>query len=80
MKKIDKPKEIPYTDLTSRAAPEEGMFRVVAQHRENRKAWIIGTYKIYKEAIDAATSAANEDGVASFIHNAYGRVLDAIKD
>jgi hypothetical protein len=80
MKKIDKAKEIPYTDLTSRAAPEEGMFRVVAQHRENRKAWIIGTYKIYKEAYDAAKSAAGEDGVSSFIHNTYGRILDTVKD
>jgi hypothetical protein len=80
MKKIDKIKEIPYTDLTSRAAPKEGMFRVVAQHNENRKAWIVGTYKIYKEAHNAAKKAAREDGVASFIHNTYGRILDTVKD
>ena len=80
MKKIDKAKEIPYTDLTSRAAPKEGMFRVIAQHSKNRKAWIVGTYKIYKEAQDAAKSAAGEDGVSSFIHNTYGRILDTVKD
>jgi hypothetical protein len=80
MTPIDKAKEMSYTDLTSRAAPEEGLFRVVSQNSKLRKAWILGTYKTYLEAKTVADDAAGEAGVSAFIHNAYGRVLYSVKD
>ena len=80
MTPIDKAKEIPYTDLMSRAAPKEGLFRVITQNSELRKTWILGTYKTYVEAKTEADEAATEEGVAAFVHNSYGRVLYSVKD
>ena len=81
MTPIDKAKEIPYTDLTSRAAPKEGLFRVVTQNSELRKTWILGTYKTYVQAKTVADDAsAGEEGVSAFIHNVYGRILYSVKD
>ena len=80
MTSIDKAKEIPYTDLTSRAAPKEGLFRVITQNSTLRKTWILGTYKTYVQAKIAADSAATEKGISAFVHNSYGRVLYSVKD
>ena len=80
MTSFDKAKEIPYTELVSRAAPEEGLFRVVSQNSKLRKAWILGTYKTYIQAKAAADGASAEEGVVAFVHNSYGRVLYSVKD
>ena len=80
MKSIDKAKEISYTDLMSRAAPKEGLFRVISQNSELRKTWILGTYKTYTEAKTVANRASLENGVSAFVHNSYGRVLYSVKD
>jgi len=80
MTSIDKAKEIPYTDLTSRAAPKEGLFRVITQNSGIRKTWILGTYKTYVEAKTAANTASKEEGISAFVHNSYGRVLYSVKD
>jgi len=80
MTSIDKAKEIPYTDLMSRAAPKEGLFRVVSQNSELRKTWILGTYKTYTEAKTVANHASLEDDVSVFVHNSYGRILYSVKD
>ena len=80
MTPIDKAKEIPYTDLMSRAAPKEGLFRVITQNSELRKTWILGTYKTYVEAKAKADKAATEESVSAFVHNSYGTVLYSVKD
>ena len=80
MKNTDNRKEIRYTDLTSRAAPKEGEFRVISQNSNLRKAWIVGTYTDFADARLAANDAAVEEGVASFIHNVYNRVMYSAKD
>ena len=80
MTPIDKAKEIPYTDLMSRAAPKDGLFRVISQNSELRKAWILGTYKTYVEAKTEADEASTEEWVSAFIHNSYGRILYSVKD
>ena len=80
MTPIDKAKEIPYTDLMSRAAPKEGLFRAIAQNSELRKTWILGTYKTYVEAKIAANKASKEEGMSAFVHNSYGRILYSVKD
>ena len=80
MTPIDKAKEIPYTDLMSRAAPKEGLFRVITQNSTLRKTWILGTYKTYVQAKTAADSAATEEEVVAFVHNSYGRVLYSVKE
>ena len=77
---IDKAKEIPYTDLTSRAAPKDGLFRVITQNSGIRKTWILGTYKTFVEAKTAANKAAKEEGVSAVVHNSDGRVLYSVKD
>ena len=72
MTSIDKAKEIPYTDLMSRAAPKEGLFRVITQNSGIRKTWILGTYKTYVEAKTEADKASREEGISAFVHNSYG--------
>jgi hypothetical protein len=80
MTPIDKAKEIPYTDLTSRAAPQEGLLRVVSQNSKLRKTWVLGTYKTYVEAKSVADKASEQSGISVFVHNAYGRILYSVKD
>ena len=80
MPPIDKAKEIPYTDLMSRAAPKEGLFRVITQNSGIRKTWILGTYKTYVEAKTEADKASREEGISAFVQNSYGRVLYSVKD
>ena len=80
MTPTDKAKEIPYTDLMSRAAPKEGLFRVITQNSTLRKTWILGTYKTYIEAKTVADREAAEEGVSAFVHNSYGRILYSVKD
>ena len=80
MTPIDKAKEIPYSDLMSRAAPKEGLFRVITQNSGIRKTWILGTYKTYVEAKTEADKASREEGISEFVHNSYGRVLYSVKD
>jgi hypothetical protein len=80
MAPIDKAKEIPYTDLVSRAAPKEGLFRVITQNSKLRRTWILGTYKTYVEAKAEADKAVTEESVSAFVHNSYGRVLYSVKD
>jgi hypothetical protein len=77
---IDKAKEIPYTDLVSRAAPKEGLFRVISQNSSIRKTWILGTYKTYLEAKAVADDASLDEDVSAFVHNSYGRILYVVKD
>ena len=80
MTPIDKAKEIPYTDLMSRAAPKEGLFRVITQNSGIRKTWILGTYKTYVEAKTEADIASREEGISAFVHNSYCRVIYSVKD